>query len=86
MIKMNRDIIHNQLAVAAEIATRGLKTDELVSLNLVASSGLDPHDRLFDYEAVKHLFTEGEGTKCHAAVREAISLATMKRLLKEEKS
>lgn len=67
------------------VTTVGVVTDELTDLELatlnnVAQLNMDPHDRVFDYDKVKALFTEGDGTRMHKETRLALSIIVNWRL------
>lgn len=60
--------------LAAVIRTcKELSDIELAALNTIAQLDLDPHNRLFDYEKVKHLFTEENGTQMHTETKIALA-------------
>ena len=66
-------------AVVALI-TKDLSDLELAVLNNVAQADFDPKGRLFDYERVKHLFTEADGTRIHPDTKEALAMVVNRRL------
>lgn len=56
-----------------------LTDEELIALSLVAQFGGSPHGREFDYEKVKSLFTEANGTKMHDETKLALAVVVNKR-------
>lgn len=58
------------LSISKVCAT--LSIDELDSLYLCVMWDQNPKDKLFDYEKVKHLFTEGNGLRVNTDVKEAL--------------
>lgn len=67
------------------ILTASLTCDELTdlelsALNLVAQLGGSPHGRIFDYEKVKSLFTDAEGTRMHDETKLALAAVVDSRL------
>jgi hypothetical protein len=57
-----------------------LTDDELAALNLVAQLNMDPHNRVFDYNRVAHLFTERNGTRMHEETKNALARVVNMRL------
>ena len=55
--------IHPSMTAIVSMVTDSLTDLELAVLNIVAMTDGDPHNRLFDYEEVSSLFTNG---KMHA--------------------
>jgi hypothetical protein len=68
------------MASAVHVACSHLTDDELAALNLVAQLDIDPHNRVFDYNRVAHLFTERNGTKMHEETKNALAQVVNMRL------
>lgn len=62
------------------LITNELSNDELLALNLVAALDTDPRNRLFDYEQVRPLFTEANGTRMHSETKRALAQIVTQRL------
>jgi hypothetical protein len=68
------------MAIAVNVATKELTDLELAALNNVAQVNMDPRGRIFDYDDVKHLFTEMNGTRMHEETKRALALVVNRRL------
>lgn len=77
---MDADKIHRAMAVLVFLITEDLTDIELAALNNVAQCDFDPHGRVFDYEKVKDLFSERDGTRMHEEVKQALATVVMRRL------
>ena len=66
--------------VTVALVCQELSDIELAVLNNVAQCDFDPHGRLFDYERVKHLFTEAGGTQMHEETKQALAMVVGRRL------
>ena len=73
------------MAAIVDMATEELTDLELAILNNVAQLGMDPHDRAFDYEEVKSLFTEKDGTRMHEETKAALAAVVNRRLVASRK-
>ncbi len=74
-----------QITIASVALTcEGLSDQELATLNLVGQANWDPHNRVFDYERVKGLFTEKNGTRMHQTTKDALVIVVLKRLASSE--
>ncbi len=68
-----------EYAIVALIC-KDLSDLELAVLNNVAQTDFNPKGRLFDYERVKHLFTEDNGTRMHDDIKDALAAVVLRRL------
>lgn len=68
------------MAVIVSLTCNELTDIELAVLNNVAQLDQSPHNRLFDYEKVKELFTERDGTRMHEETKIALAAVVIKRL------
>lgn len=66
--------------ISIDMETRELTNLELAALNIVAQLNEDPRGRLFDYEKVKGLFTEDNGTRMHVETKMALAIVVNERL------
>ena len=67
------------------VTTVGMTCDELTNKELavlatVATTDQSPRNRLFDYEKVKSLFTQNDGTKMHEETKLALAAIVNYRL------
>ncbi len=67
---MNQDQIMSALVT---LTCDELSDIELAVLNNTAQLDQDPHDRLFDYDKVKGLFTEHNGIRMHKETKIALA-------------
>ncbi len=77
---MNEDKMKAVMANIVSIACDKLTDKELAVLNIVAMFDQLPHNRLFDYEKVKSLFTQNDGTKMHEETKIALAVTVNSRL------
>ncbi len=71
----------NMYAIVS-LACDELSDVELNVLCLVTQLDQDPHNRLFDYNTVKSLFTENNGAKMHQETKLALMAVVNDRLSK----
>ena len=69
-----------RMYAAVALTVKDLTLDELAALNNTVAWDADPRGRLFDYEKVKSLFTEGDGLRMHDATKDALAEVVLKRL------
>lgn len=79
---MNEKEMHRIMTASVSLICDKLTDEELAALNLVALLGGSPHGRVFDYEKVKALFTDAEGTKMHDETKLALATVVNKRFEK----
>ncbi len=72
-----------KILTSVAMACRSLSDEQLNALNICMILNTDPHGRLFDYETVKHLFTENNGTRAHNEVKESVEYLTFQRLSRQ---
>lgn len=77
---MDEETMRNIMSATVSIACDELTDLELAVLNNVVQLGGSPHDRIFDYEAVKGLFTEENGTRMHEETKLALESVVASRL------
>lgn len=67
------------MAATVSLICDELTDPELAALNLVAQLGGSPYGRVFDYEKVKSLFTDTNGTEMHSETKLALVVVVNKR-------
>jgi hypothetical protein len=77
---MNEREMQAMMTSAVRVACNHLTNDELAALNMVAQLDMNPHNRLFDYNQVAHLFTERNGTRMHEETKNALGRVVKVRL------
>ncbi len=77
---MNDQEMRQIMATTVAATTGELSDIELTVLSIVAQTDQSPHGRKFDYDAVKHLFTENDGTKMHSETKIALAAVVQSRL------
>lgn len=77
---MNEQQMRQVMAVS--MSTDELTDLELAVLNNVAQLNMDPRGRVFDYDRVRALFTESDGTRMHHETKLALSAVVNRRLAK----
>lgn len=68
------------IRAVVDLACKDLTNEELAVLHLVSITDDSPHGRLFDYNKVKPLFTEANGTRMHSMTKEALAVIVGQRL------
>jgi len=68
--------MNNTLLASVALTCKDLSDIELNTLHICMQLDQDPRGRIFDYENVKSLFTESNGTKAHAEVKECVAHLT----------
>lgn len=68
------------MVASVGVVTNTLSDEELAALNLCVQLDMDPHGRIFDYDAVQSLFTEDGRTRTHDATKEALARIVNRRL------
>lgn len=76
---MNEQEMQKMMYNTVDIATQELTDLELAVLFNVASLDADPHGKVFDYDKVKGLFTEG-GIRMHQVTKDALAVVVSQRL------
>lgn len=79
---MNENQMMGIMATVVDMICDKLTDLELAVLNNCVQLDSDPHGRLFDYETVKMLFTENNGTRAHDVTKEALARVVNARLEK----
>lgn len=69
-----------EMYTVVAVVCKDLSDIELAVLNNVAQCDFNPKGRLFDYDRVKHLFTEDNGTKMHSETKDALAAVVLRRL------
>lgn len=77
---MNEQQIKQIMTNTVGLICAELTDAELAVLNLTVLMDGDPHGRLFDYDKVKSLFTQDNGTKMHEETKEALTRIVNSRL------
>lgn len=77
---MNENQMMSIMATVVNMTCDKLTDLELAALNNCVQLDMNPHDRIFDYEKVKSLFTEANGTKAHDVTKEALARVVNSRL------
>lgn len=72
--------LHQSMIAMVALTCNRLSDLELATLNLTAQLNQDPYGRIFDYEEVKILFTEQNGTRMHDETKDALTAIVMQRL------
>ncbi len=72
--------IRATMFAAVLLAVEELNDTELAALNIVAQLDSDPRGRLFDYDAVAHLFDQDNGTRMHDETKQALAAVVLRRL------
>ncbi len=77
---MNEKEMKAIMIAAVEMTCDELTDAELAVLNNVAMFDQSPHNRLFDYEKVKSLFTQDDGRKMHEETKLVLTAVVTSRL------
>lgn len=77
---MDKNQMRVIMAAQVSLVCEELTDLELAVLNNVVQLDGNPRGRLFDYEKVKGLFTERDGTKAHDEVKVALAAVVNSRL------
>lgn len=70
----------SQMIKMIQLTTDKLSDLELASLNIIVQTDQNPHNRLFDYETVKDLFTEDNDIRVHEEIKDALAFIVIQRL------
>ncbi len=77
---MNEQKMRQIMAATVATTTNELSDTELAVLNIVAQTDQSPHEKIFDYANVEHLFTENDGTRMHPETKIALAAVVQSRL------